>query len=59
MSNANQIRHCIDECKKNIGDLQSFANKSHDNVLRSTLSESAHHLDMCIRECEFAATQTR
>ena len=57
LSNVNQIRQCIDECHRTIGDLQSYANKSQDNMLKSTLTESAHHLDICIRECEFAAKQ--
>ena len=54
----NQIRQCIDDCHKTMVDLQSFANKSQDTMLRSTLIESAHHIDICIRECEFADKQT-
>ena len=57
MSNTNQIRQCIDECQRTMRDLQSYANNSHENMMKSTLTESAHHLDICIRECEFAAKQ--
>lgn len=38
-------------------DLKSMANKSHDIRLKSTLDESAHHLDMAVKECEYALKQ--
>jgi chaperonin cofactor prefoldin len=52
-----QIQQCIKECQNVMSELETLANKASETKMKSTLSESAHHLDMCIRECEFAARQ--
>jgi hypothetical protein len=54
---AQQLQQCIKDCQTVMSDLQSMAGKSNETKLKSTLVESAHHLDMCIKECEFAVKQ--
>jgi chaperonin cofactor prefoldin len=57
MQTQQQIQQCIKDCQNVMSELQSLANQSSETKLKSTLTESAHHIDMCIRECEFAAQQ--
>lgn len=52
-----QLQQCIQDCQDTLNKLQSFTNKTQDVRLKSTLTESAHHLDMCVRECQFATKQ--
>lgn len=52
-----QIHQCIQDCQETLSKLQSFSNKTQDVRMKSTLTESAHHLDMCVRECQFASKQ--
>ncbi|MBS4022516.1 MAG: hypothetical protein KGZ79_08845 [Dethiobacter sp.] len=57
MDQKQQLQQCIKDCQNVVSELQSMAKKSNDEKLKSTLDESAHHLDMCVRECEFASKQ--
>lgn len=57
MSQNQQLQQCISDCQNIMSKLQSMAGTSQDIKLRSTLDESAHHLDMCVRECEYASKQ--
>jgi len=58
MDQKQQIQQCISDCREVISELQSLANKTDDKMLKSSLMESAHHLDMCVRECDFAFKQS-
>lgn len=49
--------NCISQCKNVLNELEALQNRSQDIVIKSTLEESHHHLNMCVRECEFALTQ--
>lgn len=58
MSGTQQLNECIDKCQQVIKELQSLSNMSNNNTeLKSTLNESAHHLQMCMHECQFASQQ--
>jgi len=50
MSNMNpqQQMQQLQEC------IQNITQKANQTELKSTLKESAHHLEMCIHECDFA-----
>jgi BMFP domain-containing protein YqiC len=52
-----KIQQCIKDCQSAMSEIQSLSSQATDTKLKSTLEESAHHLDMCMRECEFAAKQ--
>lgn len=57
MTKIQKIQQCIKECQNVMSEIQSLANQATETNLKSTLTESAHHLDMCMRQCEFAAKQ--
>lgn len=57
MTQNQKIQQCIKDCQTAMSEIQSLANQANETKLKSTLTESAHHLDMCMRECEFAAKQ--
>lgn len=52
-----RLQQCISDCRQVISELQSLSGKTQDTRLRSTLNESAHHLEMCVHECEYALKQ--
>ncbi|MEW6662490.1 MAG: hypothetical protein ACOY9Y_11620 [Bacillota bacterium] len=57
MNQGQQIQQCIKDCQQIVSQLQSMANQATDQKMRASLNESAHHLEMCIHECTFAAKQ--
>ncbi|KKM08646.1 hypothetical protein SY88_22700 [Clostridiales bacterium PH28_bin88] len=57
MDQKQQIQQCIKDCQQVITDLQSVSNRAQDQKMKATLNESVHHLEMCMRECEFASKQ--
>ncbi len=57
MDQKQQIQQCIQDCQQVINQLQFISNQVQDKALKSTVNESAHHLEMCIKECEFAWKQ--
>ncbi len=57
MDQKQQIQQCIQDCQQVINQLQFISNQVQDRALKSTVTESAHHLEMCIKECEFAWKQ--
>lgn len=61
MANAtNDIQQCIQKCKQSAQQLENMANQATDMQVKSKLKEAAHHLDLCIEECQFSleAVQT-
>lgn len=57
MNQKQQLEKCMQDCQNVVNELQSLANQANETKLKSTLDESAHHLDMCLRECEYASKQ--
>jgi len=57
MDQKQQIMQCINDCQSAINEIQSLANQATDQNTKATLMESAHHVDMCVRECDWASTQ--
>ncbi|MCG0277309.1 MAG: hypothetical protein L5656_02060 [Thermanaeromonas sp.] len=55
---AQELHTFIQDCQRVASELRSLAGQA-SGVARSTLNESVHHLEMCIKECEFAAQQIR
>lgn len=51
----NQIQDCIQHCNQVSNQLRSLANQSQDSTLRNMLTESANHMEMCIKKCEFSS----
>ncbi len=57
MDQRQKIKQCIQDCQQTVSRLQSISGSAGDKAVKSTLEESAHHLEMCIKECEFAFKQ--
>lgn len=57
MNQKQQLQQCISDCQQTVKELHSLADESKDVKLKSCLSESAHHLDMCLHECDYASKQ--
>ena len=55
MTNAtNDIQQCIQKCKQTAQQLQGMADQESNMQVKSKLKEAAHHLDLCIEECQFS-----
>lgn len=47
------VQQCIQACHQQANELRSLANQSQETSLRNVLTDGAHHIEMCIRQCEF------
>lgn len=53
MSAQQDIQHCIQQCQQTASQLRNMANAETDINAKKALFEGAHHLDLCITECQF------
>lgn len=51
------IQQCIQSCQQTVSRLRGMASVETDPQVKSKLSEAAHHLDLCISECQFSVQQ--
>ena len=51
---SNQIQQCIQHCNQTANQLRSLANQTQDPTLRDMLTEGAHHVEMCVKKCDFS-----
>lgn len=54
-----QIQGCIQQCMSTANQLRGLANQAPDTSIRDTLTEGAHHVELCIKECEFASQRVQ
>ena len=54
MSAQQDIQQCIQQCQQTTTQLRNMSNTESDMNAKMALSEAAHHLDLCITECQFA-----
>lgn len=59
MPNQQQIQQVIQQAQRLANDLRSLANQSPDRMSRDSLTEGAHHLEMCVRECEHTSQRVQ
>ncbi|BAS29265.1 hypothetical protein [Limnochorda pilosa] len=50
-----QIQACIQRCQQVMQQLQQLSASTPDQRVRDLLQEGAHHLQLCVTECQFAA----
>lgn len=48
------IQQCIQQCQQAASQLRNMASAETDMNAKMALAEGAHHLDLCITECQFA-----
>lgn len=54
-----QIQQCIQQCQQVANQIRSLANQAPSPQVRDQLQESAHHVDMCVAECNFAVQRVQ
>lgn len=47
------IQQCIQMCHQTAQQLRGMANQATESYVRDKLFEAAHHLDLCVHECNF------
>lgn len=51
------INKCIQDCRDTSSKLRSMANTEPNMQVKTALNEGAHHLDLCITECQYSLQQ--
>lgn len=51
---ATDIQQCIQKCQQTAGQLRSLANQETNPMVKMMLNEGAHHLDLCLVECQYS-----
>lgn len=51
---ANDIQQCIQQCQQTSKQIRSMANQETNQMAKMLLTEAAHHLDLCLVECQFS-----
>jgi len=54
---AQAIQQCIQMCQQTSAQLRNMANTETDQMAKNKLTEGAHHLDLCIQECQYSLQQ--
>ena len=54
---ANDIQQCIQHCQQEATNLRNLANQEMNIQVKTKLTEAAHHLDLCLVECEYSLNQ--
>jgi hypothetical protein len=58
MANTQQINQCVQTCTQAANSLRGAANALPDPGVRDMLTQGAHHIELCIRQCQ-SATQIK
>jgi hypothetical protein len=59
MQSAQTIQQCIQTCQQTAAQLRNTANTETDPMAKNKLIEGAHHLDLCITECQYSLQQVQ
>lgn len=51
---ANDVQQCIQQCQNTAQQIRNMANQETNNHAKMLLTEAAHHLDLCLVECQFS-----
>lgn len=54
---ATDVQHCIQQCQQTAQQLRALANQENNPEVKMLLTEGAHHLDLCVVECQFSMQQ--
>lgn len=52
-----QVQQCIQQCQQIAGQLRSMAGMEQNQKMKTMLNEGAHHLDLCITECNYSVQE--
>lgn len=59
MPSHQEIQQCINQCNQLANQLRSMVNTNQNQQMSEMLLEGAHHIDLCVTECEFAAQRVQ
>lgn len=51
------INKCIQDCTDTANKLRQMANSESNMQVKTALNEGAHHLDLCVTECQYSVQQ--
>ena len=54
---SNDVQQCIQQCQQIAQQLRTLANQETVAHVKKILNEGAHHLDLCITECQFSLNE--
>lgn len=57
MQPAQAIQQCIQMCQQTASQLRNMANAEPDPMAKNHLIEGAHHLTLCVEECNYSLQQ--
>lgn len=57
MPDSQAIQQCIQQCQQTASQLRSMAQAEADPQVKMKLNEGAHHLDLCVVECQYSLQQ--
>lgn len=57
MSSTEAVQQCIQQCQQTAGQLRSMAQPEPNPQVKTMLNEAAHHLDLCVVECQYSVQQ--
>lgn len=53
----NDIQQCLQQCQQTAQQLRSMATQTSNSQVKMKLNEGAHHLDLCMEECQYSLNQ--
>ncbi|MGE5474311.1 MAG: hypothetical protein ACM3UU_08840 [Ignavibacteriales bacterium] len=51
------VKQCVQQCTDTANKLRSMANSESNMQVKNALIEGAHHLDLCVTECQYSIQQ--
>jgi len=54
MATGGNVQQCIQDCQQTAGRLRAMSEREPNPQVKSRLMEAAHHLDLCIVECQYS-----
>lgn len=57
MSANNAVKQCIQDCQNTANQLRSMTSSESNQQVKTALTEAAHHLDLCLTECQYSLQQ--
>ena len=57
MGTNDAISKCIKDCTDTANKLRQMTNSETNMQIKNALNEGAHHLDLCITECQYSLQQ--
>lgn len=57
MNSVNDIQQCIQKCQQTAQQIRTLAGQETNPKAKMMLTEGAHHLDLCLVECQFSVQE--